>query len=253
MTALTADSNIALTGGERDAAVRLQASEVPFRGSALALSLAGFAEPVDATSKGQPFAGIAEARVLAKDHPAVPANGDIVLAARRGLFFAILVIAGVAQDDVAHQRAVFAQDDGTYSFDPVGTLVGIVWELESAGRAIVLCATAGHHGALGLRARGVKTLAATGNQTLTTGDLGKVILVPNTAALSIALPPAADCTGKGYIIKKTAAAAFAATIDPDAAETIEGAATFALIDANYDVAEIVSDGTAWHIVGSRIA
>lgn len=253
MTALSNDANIALTGGERDAAVRLQLSEVPFRGSALAFALDGFAELIDATSAGQPFAGFAEQRVLAKDHPAVPADGDLTLAARRGLFFARCPISGVAQDDVAHQRAVFMADDGTFTFTPSGTLVGIVWELEAAGIAIVLCATAGHHGALGLRARGVKTLAATGNQTLTTGDLGKLVLVPNTAALSIALPPAADCTGKGYIIKKTNAAAFAATIDPDGAELIEGGATFALIDANYDVAEIVSDGTAWHIVGSRIA
>jgi hypothetical protein len=38
MTARTTDANIALTGGERDAAVRLQLSEVPFRGSALVLA-----------------------------------------------------------------------------------------------------------------------------------------------------------------------------------------------------------------------
>jgi hypothetical protein len=253
MSARTSDANIALTGGERDAAVRLQLSEVPFRGSALALAADGFAELIDATSKGQPFAGFAEARVLAKDHPAVPADGDIVLPTRRGLFFALCPIANVAQDDVAHQRAVFMADDGTFDFDPAGTLVGIVWELESAGNAIVLCATAGHHGALGLEFRGTKTLAATGGQTLTTADLGKLILMPNTAAHALTLPAAADCTGKKLVFKKTTAAAFAVTITGAGAETIDGANTFAACDAQYDTVTITSDGTAWHITGKMIA
>jgi hypothetical protein len=253
MTALATDTNLALTGGDRAAALRLQLSEVPFRGSALVLAADGYAEPIDSTSKGQPFAGHSEQRVLSKDHPAVPADGDIVLQVRRGLYFARVPISGVAQDDVAHQRAVYMADDGTYDFTPSGTLVGIVWELESSGIAIVLCATAGHHGALGLAVRGVKTLAATGNQTLTTADLGKLILIPNTAGLSVILPPAADCTARSFFFKKTSADAAAATLDGDGSETIDGSATFASMDAANDTCRIVSDGTAWWIVSKSIA
>lgn len=252
MTARSTDANIALTGGERDAAVRLQLSEIPFRGSSLVFAADGYAELIDATSKGQPFAGFAEQRVLAKDHPAVPADGDLVLPARRGLFFALCPIANVAQDDVAHQRAVFMADDGTFDFDPSGTLVGIVWELESAGVAIVLCATAGHHGALGLAYRGVRTLAATGDVTLTTADIGKLILLPSTGAQAITFPAPADWTGKTITFKKTTANAVAATLTPPSG-TIDGAATNAVIDAAQDTLTVTSDGTNLHIVASKIA
>lgn len=253
MTARTTDANIALTGGERDAALRLQVSEVPFRGSALALAADGYAEPIDATSKGQPFAGFAEARVLAKDHPTTgAADGDLVLPARRGLFFALCPISGVAQDDVAHQRAVFMADDGTFDFDPAGTLVGIVWELEASGVAVVLCATAGHHGALGLAHRGVRTLAATGNITLTTADVGKLILIPSTGAQAITFPSPADWTGKSITFKKTTADAVAATLTPPSG-TIDGAATNAVIDAAQDTLTVTSDGTNLHITAAKIA
>lgn len=252
MTALTADANRALTGGEADAVTRLQASENPFAGSALCLAADGFSEPIDATSLGQPFAGFAERRVLAADHPSTPADGDIKLPTRRGLFFARLTISGVAQDDVAHGRPVYAADDNAFSFDPSGTLIGVVWEMDGT-EAIVLCATHGHQGALGLRVKGVKTMAATGNQALTTGDLGKLILVPNTAALSITLPAAADCTGRGFVFKKTSADAEIVTLDGNGSETIDGATTSTVIDAAQDMLEIVSDGTGWHIIAHKIA
>ena len=251
--ALTADANISLTAGEPACAARLQVSEIPFAGSALVYAVDGYAELNDATSKGQPFAGFCEQRILTKDHPASPADGDLIVYLRRGLPFVKVAISGVAIDDVAHGRAVFASDDGTFSFDPSGTLIGRVWALESSGVAIVAAATHCHEGALGLRVTGVKTLAATGNQTLTTGDLGKLILAINTAAHEVALPPAADCTARGFIIKKTTAAAFAVTINPDASETIDGAATNAVIDAAQDMLEIVSDGTSWHIIARQIA
>jgi hypothetical protein len=251
---LTSDANFGVSGGDRDCAMRLQINETPYQGSAMAIALDGFLELIDVSSTGQNFGGIAQRRVMSKDHPAVgAADGDLSVPVIRGLFYAWLPISGVAQDDVAHQRAVFASDDGTFSFTPSGTLVGCVFDLQSPGIAIVACATSGHHGALGLRAKGVRTLAATGAQSLTTADLGKLILCSNTAGLTVSLPPAADCTGKGYVIKKPAGGAFAITIDPDGAETIDGAATFAAVDANNDVVEIISDGTAWHVIGGRIA
>lgn len=250
--ALTTDANLAHTGGDVGG-IRLQVSEIPFAGSALAFAQDGYAELVDATSKGQPFAGFALQRIESRDHPSSgAADGDVTAQAKRGLFLARLAISGVALDDVAHGRAVYAQDDGTFSFDPAGTLVGRVWALEATGIAIVVCATAGHHGALGLRCSSVKTLAATGTEALTTADLGKLILVANTAGKQIDLPAAADCTGRGFTIKKTGGGAFALTLDGSGAETIDGAATFAAVDANQDSVEIISDGTGWHVIGGRI-
>ena len=252
MPALTANANRKLTGGETDAVAKLQLSEVPFVGSALCYAADGFVEPIDATSLGQPFAGFCEQRVTAADHPSPAADGDIAIKIRKGLFFAALTISGAAQDDVAHGRLVYASTDNDFSFTPSGTLIGMVWERDSNGQIIVLCATQGHEGALFPRAKATKTLAATGTETLLTSDLGKLILVANTAGKQVNLPPAADCTGRGFLVKKTGGGAFSLTLDGDGAETIDGAATFAAVDANQDSVEIVSDGTGWHVVGGRI-
>jgi hypothetical protein len=245
-------SNLGLTGGLATAVTRLQLSELPFNNSSLVFAVDGYTELVDATSAGQPFAGFSEECILAKDHPTVPADGDMKVKTRRGVFLAKLVISGVAQDDVAHGRAVYAADDGSFSFTPSGTLIGLVWEMDGSD-ALVLCATHGHQGTLGLKCNSVKTLEATGSQSLTTGDLGKLILIPNTAALEIGLPAAADCTGKSFIIKKNSADAQIVTINPNSSELIDGASTNTVIDAANDMMEIVSDGTGWHIVAYKVA
>lgn len=72
-------------------------------------------------------------------------------------------------------------------------------------------------------------------------------------AYTLTLPPAADSTGRFLTVKKTDVAANAVTLDGNASETIDGAATNNTIDAQFDVMTIVSDGTEWHIVSSNIA
>lgn len=87
---------------------------------------------------------------------------------------------------------------------------------------------------------GSRTMAATGNQSLTIGDLGKTIIVPNTATLEIALPALSTVpTGQGYRLIKVGTTATAITINPDASETINGASTNAAIATNYESSEIV--------------
>jgi hypothetical protein len=100
---------------------------------------------------------------------------------------------------------------------------------------------------------GVKTLAATGNQALTVADLGKLILMPNTGALTLTLPAAASCANGRLTFKKTSADAAAVTIDGNASETIDGSANFAACDAANDTVTMVCDGTAWYIVAKIIA
>lgn len=101
----------------------------------------------------------------------------------------------------------------------------------------------------------VKTVTAT--STLTVDDMG-LILIANTGAVTINLPSAADCaiaqgTFKGFIFKKTTADAFAATIDPSASQTIDGASTHTAMDAQYDTITIYPDGSNWHKTAQIIA
>jgi predicted RecA/RadA family phage recombinase len=103
----------------------------------------------------------------------------------------------------------------------------------------------------------VLTLAATGTQAISASDFtsGKlVLLVPNTAAKTITLPPVANIQrGATLIVKKTDAAAFAITLDPNASETIDGGATYTAMDAANDHAEFINNGTSWTLLNAVIA
>jgi len=99
----------------------------------------------------------------------------------------------------------------------------------------------------------VKVLAATGAQTLSKYDIGKTIKVPNTGAYTITLPPVADAaTGGTLQFVKTTSDALAATLDGNSAETIDGAATLASIDAQYDCALLWNSGTEWVVLARDI-
>ena len=101
------------------------------------------------------------------------------------------------------------------------------------------------------------TLAATGNQTITVADLlsgDLTLIVPHTAALTVALPSVASIpAGARLRVRKTSADAAAVTLDAAGSETIAGNATHAAIDANNDVAVFQSTGAAWVLVDSSIA
>lgn len=103
----------------------------------------------------------------------------------------------------------------------------------------------------------VLTLAATGAQTLGVGDFGGkdlIVFAPNTGAQTLNLPSvAAIPQGSKLFVKKTAAAAFAITIDAAGSEQINGATTFATQDADNDLAQFVSTGAAWALMHSTIA
>lgn len=86
---------------------------------------------------------------------------------------------------------------------------------------------------------GRRTLAATGTQTLDIADIGKLIIVPNTATLTINLPALNTVpTGQGYRILKVGTTATAITLDANASETINGATTFASLATNYECTEV---------------
>jgi hypothetical protein len=68
-------------------------------------------------------------------------------------------------------------------------------------------------------------------------------------AFTITLPPAAATPGKYYWIKRTSASNNV-TIDGNASETIDGAAT-KVLSTNNAAVEIVSDGTNWRIISEK--
>jgi len=67
-------------------------------------------------------------------------------------------------------------------------------------------------------------------------------------SITIVLPTALAHRGKEYCIKKTDATANTVTIDPDGAQTIDGAATVVL-STQYAYKRIISDGANWHTIG----
>ncbi len=92
---------------------------------------------------------------------------------------------------------------------------------------------------------GITTVSKSANYTATASDYA--ILVDATGGVTIALPAAASSKGRTYVIKKTDATAGALTIDPNAAETIDGATTY-VITTQYQSVTIVCDGSNWWII-----
>jgi phage-related tail fiber protein len=94
-------------------------------------------------------------------------------------------------------------------------------------------------------------VTVTASYDLTTGDNQhvKTIIVNNAAAATIALPSAVGISGREYRVKKVSATGGGrtVTIDPNGAETIDGAADFDLV-SQYESITFVSDGANWWIV-----
>ena len=93
----------------------------------------------------------------------------------------------------------------------------------------------------------------TANKTLLSEDSGLVLLA-NTGAITVTLPGAAIAgAGCRFLFIKTTVDAQAVTLDGYSAETINGGATNAQIDAQYDRIGIVSDGSQWLIYEREIS
>jgi len=100
------------------------------------------------------------------------------------------------------------------------------------------------------RNRTATLMSATGAQDITAPMQHKgVILVPNTAALTLTLitPTLASEKGLTVTVIKTTSDAEIITIDTESSETIDGAATYTALDAQYDTATFIWDGAAWNV------
>lgn len=96
----------------------------------------------------------------------------------------------------------------------------------------------------------VRTVTKNANWTVV-GE-GTVYLVTTGASdVTATLPPAAGWKGKPLYFKKVDGGAGDVVLEGDAAETIDGQATFsAVIDSQYEIRCIVSDGSNWHILSA---
>jgi len=258
MTVLTQNQSRGAISPSLQAQLPLKAAADPFLGSGIIRASDGFVREAAAADAGLPFEGFASMQVETRFAPTVDGGPAVVGGAAvqvdRGIFLASLPLTGVAADDVFHRRAVFLSDDGTFSMTATaGSYVGNVLGIASTDLAMVACFSHAFRPLSEVGVCGTKAMAATGAQALTTADLGKLILLPNTAAYALTLPLAADSASRGFTFKKNNAAAFAVTITGAGAETIDGANTFALVDANNDTITIISDGAAWFIVARHIA
>jgi hypothetical protein len=160
-------------------------------------------------------------------------------------------LSGVATGDIG--KDVYASDDGTLTLSPTGnSRVGRIVAVEATNSARVRCQPVSMLSGL-LDNRQVVQLADV-SATLTLDHMNRVLLMGNTAARTLTLPPVATVRAGGWFrIVKTSAAAFAIVLDADGLEQIDGAATLATIDAQYDCAHVICAGTEWIVLDRDIA
>lgn len=94
---------------------------------------------------------------------------------------------------------------------------------------------------------GYSTALVSSNTALT--DLHNVISVSTPANVVISLPPASDCLGRIYSLKKVSNNSNTITVDPNAAETIDGATTYIFSQYLASI-EFISNGTGWLILST---
>jgi hypothetical protein len=226
---------------------------IPFEGSLLGLNSSGYVVPLVA---GQPFAGICRRTVLAKD--AALANGSVTIQAATGRFTFVAVIAGQTQASLVAGTHVYASSDNDLSItaEAGNTFIGKIADLynqfgANVTNGVVIEAQTFHANGIGATGDLGSALLADANATLTVSQLDLFLTQANTAARTLTLPPVAQCTGRYFRLKKTTAAAFAVTLQANAAENIDQANTYATATAQNSFVEIRSDGTQW-IITSKI-
>lgn len=147
-------------------------------------------------------------------------------------------------DAEVKSNLVFGVEEGSIEADTVWELTTNNPIIIGGGSGTVLAFN--RIGGPGVRF-GLKTLINTDSPY--TALATDFVLLCNAAAgaITINLPPAANHAGRVYIVKKTDATNFV-TIDPNAAETIEGATTTALSRQDAFMI-IVCDGSNWRVIG----
>lgn len=233
--------------------ITLSAETTYYKGAMIGVTTAGYYSKFD-DAASMLFAGIVRGDCGNPVLPAGTAGTDPLLLDIQRPQCIELAISGVAVTDIG--KPVYAVDDQTGIISPAArtyaNLVGHIVDVIASGIALVECAYDGI--AAHYRLQAARWMAATGAQTITAFDVGKTIFVPNTAALTLTLPAVADVPHGGRLrFVKTTTDAEIVTLDGNSSEEIDAATTLTTIDAAYDCAELVNNGTRWVITNRDIA
>lgn len=209
MTTLSTDAPRTYAVGPYDD-LPVIASEIIYQGAAVGLVAGtGHARPLVA---GDRFAGFAESQcdnstgAAAAKRVRVLTDTDIVLS-----------VSGAVITDVG--QPVYASDDATFSFSPVGgSFIGFVRSWQSAGVVVVDCAPARQSDPYG---RWSVREAVSDNKTLAAADCGKLFWV-DTDAKVVTLPAVAAALSGVCLVNGGAFGAVALTIAPNASDLIRG-------------------------------
>lgn len=205
----------------------------------------GYARPLHA---GDEFLGVAYR--AADNSVAGHAAGGINVRLHQAVDI-VHALASVTTGDIG--KDVYASDDETLTLTPTGhSRVGRIVMLEGAGVARVRCQPVAMLS--GVLECGPVLALADASAALTLDHMNRTLLIANTVARTLTLPPVATVRAGGWLrVVKTSAAAAALTLDGNAGETIDGAATFAGVDGQWDTVQLLCTGTEWVIVGRDIA
>lgn len=160
-------------------------------------------------------------------------------------------LSGATQGDVG--KEVYASDDATLTLSASGnSRVGRIVALEGVDTVRVRCQPV--QSLSGVLENSPVVALADASATLTLNHMNRTLLMANSAARTLTLPPVATARAGAWLrVVKTSAAAFAVTLDGDGAETIDGAATFAGIDSQYDTVLLACTGTEWVILSRDLS
>lgn len=98
------------------------------------------------------------------------------------------------------------------------------------------------------------TVAAAKTAAYTVLNTDRLILADTSGgAFSVTLPPVATAEGQIVTFKNVGTGTNALTIDGDGSETIDGGATLATMDAQYDTITLMAGPSEWHVISSVLA
>jgi hypothetical protein len=244
--ALTADRNVQFYTSQELLELPVKDNARIYKGALVGRDRStGYARPLVA---GDDFLGVAYAR--ADNTVAGHTAGGINVRLHQRVDV-VHTLASVVLGDVG--KEVYASADDTLTLTATNnSRVGRIVAVEATNTARVRCQPIGQ--VSGALENGAIVSLADAAATLTLDHLNRTLLIANTAARTLTLPPVASARAGAWLrLVKTNAAAFAVTLDGDGAETIDGGATFAGVDAQYDVIKVLCTGTEWIILSRDLA
>lgn len=240
MTALSGNRETPFTGGQI-ARHAVEANTRIFLGSLVTLNAAGNAIPLDTTTVGQLFVGVA---IEGADNRMVtPAARRVAVVQVRRVGIHELATADVlAKTNIGD--SVWGDDDQTVSLTQATANAQLVGRLVRFSASDVAEVDITDAVAAALTRLTTQTIVTTYQATVQ----DRVILCDASGgAFTVTLPAVAAAVGVELDIKKIDATANAVTVDGSSAETIDGDLT-KVLSAQWSNITVTSDGVEWFIL-----